>query len=104
MSGQLCIQQWVGDIVIDTKQPCDQHPESFTQDPVKPGFFTQDPDGRKTWIFTLKKLDLPTHHRIIHFITRPVVKDFPISSCLFIQCRCVSCSCVRGTCIVSHLY
>ncbi len=28
--------QWLGDVVIDTKQSCDQQPGSFTQDPGKP--------------------------------------------------------------------
>ncbi len=34
--------QWVGDIVIDTKQSCDQQPGSFTQVPGKPVSCTQD--------------------------------------------------------------
>ncbi len=39
--GNYVTSQWVGDIVIDTKQTCDQ----------QPGSFTQDRGGRKTWIF-----------------------------------------------------
>ncbi len=46
--------QWIGDIVIDTKQSCDKQLGSFTEDPGKPGSFTQDPDGGKTWIFQLR--------------------------------------------------
>ncbi len=46
--------QWVDDVVINTKQSCDQQPVSFTQDPVKPGSCTQDPGSWKTWIFYLK--------------------------------------------------
>ncbi len=46
------MSQWVGDVVIDTKQSCDQQPRSLTQGPGKPGSFTQDPSGRKTWVFT----------------------------------------------------
>ncbi len=57
--------QWVGDIVIDTKQSCYQQPGSFTQDPGKPGSCTQDPGSWKTWIFVPQKLDLATHHRIM---------------------------------------
>ncbi len=47
--------QWGVDIAIDTEQSCDQQLRSFTQDPRKPGTFTQYPDGRKTWIFHLTK-------------------------------------------------
>ncbi len=46
--------QWVGDIVIDTKQSCDQQLASFTQDAGKPGSCTQDPGSWKTWIFYLQ--------------------------------------------------
>ncbi len=46
--------QWVCDIVIDTKQSCDQQPGSFTQELGKPGYFTQDPGGMKTLIFYFK--------------------------------------------------
>ncbi len=27
---------WVGDVIINTKQSCDQHPGYFKQDPGKP--------------------------------------------------------------------
>ncbi len=46
--------QWVGDVVIDTKQSCDLQPGSFTPDPGKPGSCTQDQGSWKTWIFYLK--------------------------------------------------
>ncbi len=39
--------QWIGGVAIDTKQSCDKQPESFIQDPGKPGSFTQHPDGGK---------------------------------------------------------
>ncbi len=48
------MSQWVGDIAITTKQSCAQQFGSFTQDLGKVGSFTQDPGGRKTWIFHLK--------------------------------------------------
>ncbi len=48
------MSQWVGDVVIDTKQSCDQQPSSFTQYPGKPGSLKQNSNGRKTWIFYLK--------------------------------------------------
>ncbi len=34
------MSQWVDDVVIDTKQSCDQKPGSFTQDQGKPSSFT----------------------------------------------------------------
>ncbi len=46
--------QWVGDVVIDAKQSCDQQFGSFTQDPGKPGSCVKDPGDLKTWIFHLK--------------------------------------------------
>ncbi len=46
--------QWIGDVVIDTKQSCDQQPGSFTQNPEKAGSCTQDPGSLKPWIFTSK--------------------------------------------------
>ncbi len=52
--GNHIMSQWVGDIVIDTKQSCDERLGSCTQNPEKPGSFTQDPHARKTWIFHLK--------------------------------------------------
>ncbi len=45
--------QWVGDVAIDTKQSCDQQPGSVTQYPGKS--FTEDSDGKKTWIFWIKQ-------------------------------------------------
>ncbi len=44
----------LGDVVIDTKQSCDQQLGSFTQDPGKPVSCTQDPGSWKTWIFYIK--------------------------------------------------
>ncbi len=51
--GNYITSQWVGDIVIDTKHSCAQQPGSCTQATGKPGSFTQDSGGRKTWIFYL---------------------------------------------------
>ncbi len=39
--GNYGMSQWAGDVGIDTKQSCNRHPRSLTQ----------DPDGSKTWIF-----------------------------------------------------
>ncbi len=58
------MSQWVGNVVIDTKQSCDQQPGSFTQYPGKLGYFTLDPNGRKNGYYTLK-LDLASHYRIM---------------------------------------
>ncbi len=44
----------LGDVVIDTKQSCDQQLGSFTKDPGKPVSCTQDPGSWKTWIFYIK--------------------------------------------------
>ncbi len=57
------MSQWVGDVAIDTKQSCDQHRGSSTQDPGKPIYFIQDPGGRKMDI-SPRKLNLATHHWI----------------------------------------
>lgn len=46
--------QWVGDIVIDTKQSGRQQTGSFTQDLEKPGSVTQDPDVMITWKLSFK--------------------------------------------------
>ncbi len=32
--------QWVDDVIIDTKESCDQQPKSLSQDPGKHGYFT----------------------------------------------------------------
>ncbi len=55
--------QWIDNVVIDTKQSCDQQSGSFPQYPEKPRTFTQDPVGRKTSIFYL------TTHHIINIFT-----------------------------------
>ncbi len=39
--------EWLGDVVIDTKQSYDQQPGSFTHDPGKPRYRTQDPSDWK---------------------------------------------------------
>ncbi len=52
--GKYVMSQWIGDVVIDTKQSCDKQPESFIQDPGKHGSFTQDLGVEKTSIFQLK--------------------------------------------------
>ncbi len=49
----IVMSQWVGD-VIDTNQSYDQHTRYYTQDPGKPGSFTQDQGGKNTWILYLK--------------------------------------------------
>ncbi len=54
LSRQLGDIEWIGDVVIDTKQSCEQQPESFIQDPGFPGSCIQDPGSWKTWIFYLK--------------------------------------------------
>ncbi len=52
LSRQLGDITMVGDVVIHTKQSCDQQPGSFIQDPGKPGYCTQG--IWKAWIFYLK--------------------------------------------------
>ncbi len=44
------------DVAIDTRQSCDQQLGSYTQDPLKPGSFTQDRGGKKKQIFYFKNL------------------------------------------------
>ncbi len=39
--GNYIRSQWVGDVVVDTKQSCDQQPGCLTQDTGKPGYFIQ---------------------------------------------------------------
>ncbi len=51
--GNYVVPQWIGDIVIDTKQSCDQQPGSFTNDPGKSDCLQKVPGGRKTLIFDL---------------------------------------------------
>ncbi len=42
---------WVGDVAIDTKQPCHQQFGSVTHVPEKTEPFIQDSAGKKMWKF-----------------------------------------------------
>ncbi len=53
---------------------------SFTQDPVKHGYFTQDPGGRKSWIFHLK-LNLAKQYRINSSVCIKLCQTWTISVC-----------------------